>query len=51
MITQADDLRVRELRSAIGTLWNDRDDPRVMSELVVLMAELRAAEKRLEVGP
>lgn len=51
MITQTDDLRVRELRSAIAALWRDRDDARVMSELVSLVAELRRAEKRLGVGP
>jgi hypothetical protein len=37
--------RLVELRNVARVLWPDRDDPRVMSELVVVMREIRAAEQ------
>lgn len=39
------EVRVRELRAAIRSLWPDRDDATVMSELVALMAQLRRVER------
>lgn len=41
------DARIAELKAAISALWNDRDDATVMSEIVMLVGELRRAEKRL----
>lgn len=45
------DPRVRELRRAIATLWPDRDDPRCLSEIVALVAQLRRVEQQLGVKP
>lgn len=41
----ATDERAQELRAVIRTLWPDRDDATVMSELVARVAELRRIEK------
>ena len=46
LLSVATDERAQELRAAIAQLWGDRDDARVQSELVVLMAELRRVEQR-----
>ncbi len=43
--------RMRELRTAISVLLPDADDPRITSELVVLMAELRRAEQAAGLRP
>ena len=54
MITEtgnADAERARELRAAIGALLPDRDDSKVLSELVAMMAALRRVEQRLGVRP
>jgi hypothetical protein len=39
--------RLEELRAVAKSLWCDRDDPAVMSELVVVMGEIRGAEREL----
>ncbi len=36
--------RVWELRNVARALWPDRDDAAVMSELVAILSDLRAAE-------
>ena len=41
--------RAQELRAAIGALLPDSDDPTVLSELCVLMAELRRTERQMGV--
>lgn len=44
------EVRLRELRAAIAALWPDRDDAGVISELTVLVAELRRAEQGVTRG-
>lgn len=39
--------RLAELRRVRGVLWGDRDDPEVMSELVVVLGQIKAAERTL----
>lgn len=39
--------RVTELRRVASVLWSDRDDPRVLSELHVMLGQLRQAEAEL----
>jgi DNA-binding SARP family transcriptional activator len=41
--------RVEELHAVARVLWPDRDDPGVLSELHVVLSELRHAEKELGV--
>lgn len=36
--------RLLELRRVVRTLWPSRDDPQVLSELVVLLGQVRQAE-------
>jgi hypothetical protein len=37
-----------ELRRVARVLWSDRDDPQVLSELLVVMSDIRATEKALK---
>ena len=39
--------RLAELRNVARVLWRDRDDSMVMSDLVVVLGELRACEQAL----
>jgi two-component SAPR family response regulator len=39
--------RLDELRAVAQSLWPDRDDPHVSSELTVVMGQIRQAEQAL----
>ena len=39
--------RVAELEAVRRALWDDRDDPMVMSELSIIQSQLRAAQEAL----
>ena len=39
--------RLGELRAVARSLWSDRDDPHVASELSVVMGQIRQAERAL----
>jgi len=40
--------RLAELRAVARTLWPDRDDPVVMSELVAVIDQIRCAEDAIK---
>ncbi len=39
--------RLAELRNVARTLWPDRRDPRVLSDLLTVLSQMRAAEQAL----
>lgn len=43
--------RVTELRAVAKTLWPDRDDAQVLSHLLSVLSQLRAAEAALKQQP
>ena len=46
--TQQDaEQRITELKAVARRLWPDRDDAQVMSELVSVVSQIRAAEEEL----
>ena len=42
--------RLAELRQVAETLWPDRDDPQVLSELTAIISQIRAAEAAIRTG-
>jgi hypothetical protein len=41
------ELRLEELRAVRAVLWGDRDDPVILSEIVTIQSQIRAAERAL----